>query len=78
MAGRGRPRSERTALALVVQVKLRLYPEDQDLIAFFTSVPRGLRAAMVKQALRSGVCPRGADTETEDDVFSTALDSLVE
>ena len=35
---------------------MRLYPgEDDDLISIFSSIPRQLRAVMVKQALRSGV-----------------------
>ena len=56
MARRGRPRSPRAAAALVIDTKLRLYPgEDDDLIAFFAAIPSGLRAAMIKRALRSGI-----------------------
>jgi hypothetical protein len=39
----------------IVQVKLRLYPgEDDDLRAFFDQIPHGHRADAVKAALRSG------------------------
>ena len=69
MAKRGRPRSRRAASARVVNVKMRLYAgEDDDLIHFFASIPRRLRAAMVKQALRSGVqtsCDKTLNQEEE-------------
>ena len=51
---------------MIVRVKLRLYPgEDDDLIVFFDSIPFRLRATMVKQALR----PRTLSNEelTADD-----------
>ncbi len=53
MAKRGRkPLSQKT---VVIRPALFLRPgEDDDLIAFFNSVPRGLHALAVKQALRSG------------------------
>jgi len=47
----GRPRRE----TVVVRVKLRLHPgEDDDLIAFFASLPERGRARAVIGALRSG------------------------
>ena len=70
---RGRPRSNRKAQ--IVQIKLRLYPgEDDDLIAFFDSIPPGLRAAMVKQALRSGA-PQFEESQDED--LFDALDAFI-
>ena len=78
MAARGRPKSQRAASAVVVQIKLRLYPEDGDLVEFFASVPLGLRAAMVKRALRSGICESEAECQAEEDAFGDLLDSLVD
>ena len=69
----GRPRSRRQVR--IVQVKLRLYlGEDDDLIAFFESIPPRLRAVMVKQALRSGA-PRSEGGEDED--LFDALDAFI-
>ena len=78
MAKRGRPPSVRAASAWVVQIKLRLYPgEDDDLIAFLAGVPRRLRAAMVKRALRSGVGGQIDVDEAESDELLDALDEFV-
>jgi hypothetical protein len=78
MARRGRPRSDRAASAKIVYVKLRLYPdEDGNLIRFFASIPSGLRATMVKQALQSGSEIACQDDAPEDDDVFSALDSLV-
>jgi len=77
MARRGRPPSPRAASAKVVHIKLRLYPgEDDDLIAFFEAIIPRLRAAMVKQALRSGTYEQG-ELEEDEEIIST-LDLLVE
>jgi hypothetical protein len=47
----GRPRRE----TIVVRVKLRLHPgEDDDLIDFFASLPKRGRARAVASALRTG------------------------
>ena len=47
---------------MILRVKLRLYPgEDDDLIVFFDSIPHRLRATMVKQALRSGTLTANED-----------------
>ena len=74
---RGRPRSARAAAAVVVPLKLRLYPgEDDDLIAFFEGLPAGLRAAGVKSALRSGQLDSGAVGPAEDELVD-ALDALM-
>ena len=72
LARRGRPPSSRAAAAEVVLIKLRLYAgEDDDLIAFFSSIPAGLRAVSVKQALRDGV-------RVEDDVITSGADALLD
>lgn len=70
---RGRPKSKEKAK--VIQVKIRLYESDGDLLAFFESIPPRLRAAMVKRALRSGM--EEMPIEKQEDMFG-ALDSLVE
>jgi len=76
MARRGRPPSQRAASAQVVHIKLRLYPgDDDDLIVFFATVVPGLRAAMVKQALRSGMSMTYR-ADGRDELFDV-LDSLV-
>ncbi len=79
MAKRGRPPSPRAAAATIVNVKMRLYPdEDDDLIRFFASVPRRLRAVMVKQALRSGLGEgRSESTDPEGGLLET-LETFVE
>jgi len=67
----GRPRRE----TVVVRVKLRLHPgEDDDLIAFFASLPKRGRARAVIGALRSGDIHRvlveeGLDEEQMADAF---------
>ena len=78
MARRGRPPSARAASARAVQIKLRLYPdEDDDLIAFFAGVPERLRAVMVKRALRSGVQGQLDVDAAESDELLDALDEFV-
>ena len=79
MATRSRPRSARAASAQIVRIKLRLYPgEDEDLIAFFASIPARQRAVTVKRALRwGGLSLRDAGSKTVDEVVG-ALDALVE
>ena len=60
----GRPRRE----TIVVRVKLRLHPgEDDDLIAFFASLPKRGRARAVIGALRSGDIHRVLVEEGIDD-----------
>ena len=77
MAKRGRPRSVRSASARFVRLKLSLYPgEDDDLIAFFESIPLGLRAASVKRALRDGASAASTSSRPEDDLLD-ALDALL-
>ena len=76
-ARRGRPPSPRAASAWIVNIKLRLYPaEDDDLIGFFSSSPSRLRAAMVKRALRSGV-EIDQEDDAEDESLLEALDAFV-
>ena len=67
----GRPRRE----TVVVRVKLRLHPgEDDDLIAFFASLPERGRARAVIGALRSGdigqvLIEEGIDDDQMADAF---------
>ena len=78
MTSRGRPHSERAASAHLVQIKLRLYPnEDDDLIAFFANIPPRLRAALVKQALRSGMGRSREQGTPEEDKLLDALDAFI-
>ena len=73
----GRPRMAAGAVT-VVQIKLRLYRGlDDDLLAFFASLPVRLRAAMVKQALRSGAMPVGDLDGAVEEAALAALRSLV-
>jgi hypothetical protein len=76
---RGRPRSARAASAKIIRIKLRLYPgEDDDLIAFFGEIPTGLRARMVKDALRSGIeIPAEATSADSTDDLLEVLDTFV-
>jgi hypothetical protein len=68
MAKRGGPRSPKAASATIVDVKMRLYSgEDDDLIDFFASIPRRLRAGIVKQAPRSGTQGIAHDIPTAED-----------
>jgi len=77
MSRRGRPPSPRAASATIVHVKLRLYPgEDDDLIAFFEAALPRLRAAMVKQALRSGTRDSARMLDPDDEV-TRMMDCLV-
>ena len=59
-------------------LKLRLYPgEDDDLIAFFETIPSGLRAVRVKGALRSGRETTTVEASPQDETLLDALDDLV-
>ena len=79
MAKRGRPRSPRAASARIVNLKLRLYPgEDDDLIAFFTTIPTRLGAATVKEALRSGINIDLLDATADEEEAFDALDAFVD
>ena len=79
MAKRGRPRSPRAASATIVNVKMRLYVgEDDDLIGFFASIPGRLRAAMVKQALRSGLQGSCDEELDQEDGLFAALEALID
>ena len=78
MAKIGRPRTERAASARIVQIKLRLYPgEDDDLMAFFDVIPERLRAVMVKRSLRSGIQGEENSDMDGDDEMLDILDELI-
>jgi hypothetical protein len=61
----------------MIHIKLRLYPgEDDDLITFFDGIIPRLRAAIVKQALRSGTQGTSIAMPSDDGLLD-ALDLLV-
>ena len=63
---------------IVVPLKLTLrIGEDDDLINFFSLVPDRLRAASIKQALRSGGMSVPLDNLPSDDEVEAALDGLL-
>jgi hypothetical protein len=63
---------------VIVMVKLRLYRgQDDDLLDFFQRLPDRLRAASVKQALRSGGLPVAAEAEADEDDIADALAALL-
>jgi hypothetical protein len=78
MNRKGRPKSERAAHVQIVRIKLRLYPgEDDDLIAFFSTIPTGLRAASAKRALREGCHGGCANDRPPAEELLDALDAFI-
>lgn len=76
MAPHGRPRLSEPAD--VILIKLRLRPgRDDDLLAFFASLPPRRRASAVKLALRTGGMGSGSlTTLPADAAVDAALDAL--
>ncbi len=73
-----RPRLTDDDRPSIIMVKLRLYRDrDADLIAFFDKVPDRLRAASVKQALRTGRLLTTVDDLPSDEDIEAALDALL-
>jgi hypothetical protein len=72
---RGRPRRE----TVIVQIKLRLHPgEDDDLLAFFAGLPPRSRASGAKTAMRSGNLVLGAvGDEVDDEDIADALENFL-
>jgi|WetSurMetagenome_2_1015567.scaffolds.fasta_scaffold92443_2 hypothetical protein len=63
---------------VTVQIKLTLRPgQDDDLIAYFAALPIMLRAASVKQALRSGGMQLLTDKLPSEAEIDLLLDSLL-
>lgn len=77
MASRGRPR--RATAPLVINLKLLLYPgEDDDLRAFFAATPPRQRASAVKTALRTGnIAAAAVETGPEDAELADLLAGLL-
>jgi hypothetical protein len=75
--GPGRPPLEEETV--YVQIKLSLRPgRDDDLIAFFASLPHGSRATAVMTAMRSGNLNAAADPNyVTDEAMTDALDALI-
>jgi hypothetical protein len=60
------PPKVRPGGSLVVTVRLTLQPgRDNDLISLVEMAPRGRLAAMVREAMRSGVSPKATTFEAE-------------
>jgi hypothetical protein len=68
----GRPRLHPPPILVRLTLTLRR-DEDEDLIAFFASVPIGLRPAAVKQALRNGASQVDLQSLPDDDALASAL-----
>ena len=63
--------------SLVVTVRLTLRPgRDDDLIALVEMAPRGRLAAMVREAMRSGVSSKAVAFEIEVDASPLELSGL--
>lgn len=77
MGKRGRPR--RTATPGVYNVKLVLYPgQDDDLIAYLDAAPARKRAAAIKTAMRSGnIDTARLDDLPDDELLLSAFESLL-
>lgn len=76
MARNGRPRLSEPAAVIIIKLRLRA-ERDDDLLAFFASLPPRRRASAVKLALRTGGLGRGAvadDRRAEE--LDAALDAL--
>jgi ABC-type phosphate/phosphonate transport system substrate-binding protein len=75
--GRGRPPNENETIH--ISIRLSLHPgRDDDLIAFFNSLPWGTRAAAVMAAMRSGNLTAVADEDYQtDDQITEKLDALM-
>jgi len=62
---------------MVVTIRLTLRPgHDDDLIALVQMAPRGRLAAMVREAMRSGVSSKTAAFEAEPDAQPLDMSSL--
>jgi hypothetical protein len=75
--GRGRPPNKVETVHVYIRLSLRP-GRDDDLIAFFDSLPHGSRATAVMAAMRSGNLNAAVDSEYVSDAEMTdALDSLM-
>ncbi len=71
------PPEVRPGGSLVVTVRLTLRPgRDDDLIALVEMAPRGRLAAMVREAMRSGVSSKAANFEAEVEEQPLDMSSL--
>jgi hypothetical protein len=71
-----RPRLE--VETVVVQIKLRLHPgQDDDLLEWFGQMPRRLRAPAVKAALRAGGMALVAADVPDDEEIAAVMDALL-
>lgn len=63
---RGRPKAEIPSLEFLIHLRLR-EGEDNDLLAFFNSIPKRRRASAIKSALRAGGMQPSSITNLEED-----------
>ena len=71
------PPEVRPGGSLVVTVRLTLQPgRDDDLIALVEMAPRGRLAAMVREAMRSGVSSQATAFETETEAQPLDMSGL--
>jgi hypothetical protein len=71
------PPEVRPGGSLVVTVRLTLQPgRDDDLIALVQLAPRGRLAAMVREAMRSGISSKTVTFETEADAQPLDMSGL--
>ncbi len=73
---RGRPRRPEREVRFVITLRLREGPDD-DLIRLLSNTPRGLRATVVKQALRFGPQQVQAVVEEALEEFDEAVDDFL-
>jgi hypothetical protein len=76
---RGPGRPPNAVETLHVSIRLSLHPgRDDDLIAFFESLPWGTRATAVMAAMRSGNLAAAADEDYQsDEEMTDKLDALL-
>lgn len=75
-APRGRPKLECRVTQVRVTLSLR-EGEDDDLLFFFTNIPNGRRAAMLKCALRTGQVHLGSASMPQEDDLDLTIEGLV-
>ena len=76
MVKRGRPR--RTQVPVVVNIKLLLYPgQDDDLLAYFRAIPPRGRASAVKTAMRSGNVDAAQINDADENEMIDAFEDLL-
>ena len=74
---RGRRKAEIPSIAFFIHLRLQV-DEDDDLIAFFNTIPKRRRAAAIKSALRAGgVQSAGAEDTEEDEALAASVEDFL-